>query len=552
MHNPGQRDTHVLLLMPTGRDAEMTAAYLGEAGIQVDPCISIDELCNKVLDGKGGAVLLAEEALMPNSMQCLLRALSNQPPWSDFPLVVLTAGGGAAPRNLPILQALSEAGNVTLIERPTRVITLVSAIQSALRSRRRQYQMRDLLVNEKKASEERALLFKEATAAREEAEAINRAKDVFLATLSHELRTPLTAVLGWVRVLRGVKMDEQIARHALEVIERNARSQHQLIQDLLEVSRIITGKLRLDVRPIRLESVVNAAIDSVRPAVDAKAIRLDLKVDPNANHVKGDPDRLQQVIWNLLSNAAKFAPKNGQIGVEVSRHGSEARITVSDNGQGIPAEFLPFVFDRFRQIDGSTTRTHGGLGLGLAVVRHLVEQHGGTVSAQSDGDGQGAVFTINLPVLAVCIEHCGETKTDRSANGAGFEHAYNLAGIRVLVVDDQVDALELISVVLRYAGAEVFTADSAASALQLVKETEPDILVSDIGMPVKDGVSLISELRARAGTPGRNLRAVALSAYAADEDRDRSIAAGFDCHLTKPVEPDVLIATVARLAEPAA
>ncbi len=347
-------------------------------------------------------------------------------------------------------------------------------------------------------------------------------------------------------------MDDKIARHALEVIERNARSQHQLIQDLLEVSRIITGKLRLDVRPVKLESVVKAAIDSVRPAVDAKAIRLDLKVDPNANHVKGDPDRLQQVIWNLLSNAAKFAPKNGQIGVEVSRHGSEARITVSDNGQGIPAEFLPYVFDRFRQIDGSTTRTHGGLGLGLAVVRHLVEQHGGTVSAQSDGNGHGAVFTINLPALAVCIEHCGEAKTDRSVNGAGFERTNNLAGIRVLVVDDQVDALELISVVLRYAGAEVFTADSAASALQLVKETEPDILVSDIGMPEKDGVSLISELRARAGTPGRNIRAVALSAYAADVDRDRSIKAGFDCHLTKPVEPDDLITTVARLADSAA
>src|SRR5919205_695529 len=304
--------------------------------------------------------------------------LARQPPWSDFPLVVLTGGGESAPGGTDILKSLGDAVNVTLVERPTRVITILSAVRAALRARRRQYEVRAHLLTERLAQEERARLLEEAVAARAEAEAVNRAKDVFLATLSHELRTPLTAILGWVRILHDKGVDAEVSRHGLDVIERNAEAQYQLIRDLLDVSRIISGKLQLNTRPVGLAPVVDAALDSVRQAADAKSIRLGAEYDGEAGLVTGAPDRLQQVVWNLLSNAIKFTPKGGRVGVRVERYGSDVRVKVSDTGQGIAPEFLPHVFERFRQQDGSTTREHGGLGLGLAIVRHLVDQHGGS------------------------------------------------------------------------------------------------------------------------------------------------------------------------------
>jgi signal transduction histidine kinase/CheY-like chemotaxis protein len=538
--DPESWDERVLILAPTGRDASLTGKYLAESGVSVEPCAAMEELCEKLSAG-AGAALISEEALTPHALRCLVEALGRQPAWSDFPLVILTSGG-ATPANLGTLKSLGEVGNTTLVERPTRVITLVSAIQSALRARRRQYQVRDHLAAEKRAQDE-------AIEARNQADAANRAKDLFLATLSHELRTPLTAVLGWAHILRNTKMDEETVRHGLQVIERNAASQNQLIDDLLDVSRIITGKLRLEVRPVELIPVIEAAVDSVRQAVDARDIELGVEFDAGSDLVRGDPARLQQVIWNLLSNAIKFTPKGGRVEVRLEHRGSDVLIKVSDTGQGITPEFLPYVFERFRQADGSTTRAHGGLGLGLAVVRHLVEQHGGTVSAQSAGERQGATFMVSLPIAAVNEQpEKAEGVASQVSDGAQPDGSGVLRGVRVLVVDDHTDAREVLSLVLTRAGAEVVTAGSAATALETFARNKPDVLVSDIGMPEDDGFTLISRIRSLSSEEGGNIPAIALTAYASEEDRRRSLAASFEKHLPKPVDPEEIIATVASLA----
>jgi CheY-like chemotaxis protein/nitrogen-specific signal transduction histidine kinase len=417
-----------------------------------------------------------------------------------------------------------------------------------VRARRRQYEVRAHLAAERRAQEDRARLLEEAVAARAEAEAVNRAKDIFLATLSHELRTPLTAILGWARVLRDTGMEGDAARHGLDVIERNAEAQHQLIRDLLDVSRIISGKLQLKTRQVELAPVVRAALDSVRQAADAKAIRLGAEYDDETDLVTGDPDRLQQVVWNLLSNAIKFTPKGGRVGVRVERAGSDVCVSVSDTGQGISPEFLPHVFERFRQQDGSTTREHGGLGLGLAIVRHLVEQHGGRVSAESDGETRGSTFTFSLPVAAVNAPAGARESAGPSASQASPGEAEGtLDGVRVLVVDDQPDARELLALVLAKAGAEVSTAAAASEALEFLQREQVDVLVSDIGMPGEDGYALIGRVRGLPAQRARRTPSVALTAYASEEDRRRALAAGFDTHLPKPVEPAELVSVVAGL-----
>ena len=544
-----ERDERVLVLAPTGRDASLTDKYLAESGVNVEACAGMVELCEKVAAG-AGAALISEEALTPEALNCLLEELGRQPAWSDFPVVVLTAGGGAGPAAVGALKALGESGNMTLVERPTRVITLVSAVRSALRARRRQYEVRAHLDAEQRARAERTRLLTEAVRAREQAEAANRAKDLFLATLSHELRTPLTAVLGWARMLRATKMDEATASHGLQVIERNAESQHQLIEDLLDVSRIISGKLRLDVKQVGLTRIIEAAVDSVQQAVEAKSIGLDVVVESESDLVRGDPDRLQQVVWNLLSNAIKFTPKGGRVGVRVERDGSDVCIKVSDTGAGIAAEFLPHVFERFRQADGSTTREHGGLGLGLAVVRHLVEQHGGTVQAESAGEHLGSTFTVSLPISAVDTRGAAGARDAAAPDAprAPQEGGARLKGVRVLVVDDHTDARELLSMVLSSAGASVTSAASAQDALESVRRARPHVLVSDIGMPGEDGFALISRVKALPPEEGGRTPAVALTAYATEEDRRRALSAGFSEHLPKPVEPAELVAAVAHLA----
>jgi PAS domain S-box-containing protein len=396
----------------------------------------------------------------------------------------------------------------------------------------------------------RAELLTRERASRAEAEEANRLKDEFLATLSHELRTPLTSILGWARLLQTDNFDAASTTRALETIERNARAQNQLIDDLLDTSRIITGKLRLDVRSVDLADVITAATDSVRPAAEAKEIRLQTLLDPQAGPVSGDPNRLQQVVWNLVSNAIKFTPKKGRVQVRLERVNSHIEITVADTGMGIAPEFLPHVFDRFRQADQATTRTHGGLGLGLAIVRQLVELHGGTVSAHSDGIGQGATFTIYLPLLPVRQESASDLPRVHPAARSETALACppELEGLRVLIVDDEADTRDLLLAVLTSCGAEVTPTASTAEALERIGREQFDVLVTDIGMPGEDGYSLIEKVRMLPAERGGTLPAAALTAYARMEDRVRALRSGFQIHVPKPVDPTELITVVANLA----
>jgi signal transduction histidine kinase/CheY-like chemotaxis protein len=546
--SPDNRDERILILAPTGRDAEMTARFLDEANLSSQICADIEEMCREMLAGCG-LVFLTGEALTTEALQCLVEALAEQPTWSDLPLIVLTSGGAAKPANADALNALGEAGNVTLIERPVRAATLLSAIKSALRARRRQYDVRNHLEAEARASAERERLLVSEQSARSEAEAASRLKDEFLATVSHELRTPMTAVLGWIHILRGGQLDYTASTHALEIIERNARSQNQLIEDLLDVSRIITGKLRLDVRRVDPMSIIEAAIEAVLPAAEAKEIRVQKVLDTAVSSISGDPSRLQQVIWNLLSNAIKFTPRGGRVQVRLERVESHIEISVSDSGEGIKQEFLPFVFDRFRQADGTSARRFGGLGLGLAIVRHLVELHGGTVEATSDGDGMGASFVVRLPLLPVYQLAPGGERVHPTESDAqlAIEYPDDLAGLKVLVVDDEADTLELIKVLLGQCGATVTTAGSAAEALLAVERVRPDVIISDIGMPTEDGFEFIRKVRQLPPEKGGKIPAVALTAYARAEDRLRVLRSGYQMHISKPVELAELVAVVANV-----
>ena len=402
-----------------------------------------------------------------------------------------------------------------------------------------------------------------AEAARDAAETANRLKDEFLATLSHELRTPLNAILGWATILRrGGAADAEDVEQGLETIERNARAQAQLIDDLLDMSRIISGKLRLDVQPVDPAAFIDAAVETVRPAAEAKDIRLQKLLDPLAGPVAGDPNRLQQVVWNLLSNAIKFTPKGGRVRVMLGRVNSHVEVVVTDSGQGISPEFLPHVFERFRQADATSTRRHGGLGLGLSIVKHLVELHGGTVRADSPGEGHGSTFTVTLPLTVIHTRAGDERMAPRahpttprgpaaSSSAAAAAPDYELVplgGLRVLAVDDEPDARELIRRLLGGCGAEVRTCASAAEALAALDAFAPDVLISDIGMPGTDGYDFLRQVRARTATVGGRTPAIALTAFARSEDRTRALRAGYIAHVAKPVEPAELIATVASVA----
>lgn len=412
-------------------------------------------------------------------------------------------------------------------------------------------ELKQEMAERKQAEEERARLLVREQAARADAEAANRTKDEFLATLSHELRTPLTSILGWVHLLRAGSLPPAAAVSALETIERNAKAQSQLIDDLLDVSRIITGKLRIESVPVEIKSVIEAAVDSVRPAATSKNIKLEMKLDPHVGNVLGDPNRLQQVAWNLFSNAVKFTPDGGRVEVRLSQVDSQVRVEVEDTGQGIRSDFLPHVFDRFRQADGTTTRTHGGLGLGLAIVRHLVELHGGTIYAASSGENLGSTFTVVLPAADAV-----EKKADAQQNANAADDGDPLSGcdetlddLRVLVVDDEADTRELVKVILTRCGAEVKTCSAASEALSALESWKPDVLVSDIGMPGEDGYALIKKVRARAAWDEHRLPAVALTAYAGAEDRARALSSGFQRHMAKPLEPRELIIVIATLAQ---
>jgi len=386
---------------------------------------------------------------------------------------------------------------------------------------------------------------------RAEAEAANCAKDEFLSILSHELRTPLNAILGWSTMLRQKNLSEDKVARALETIERNAKSQAQLIEDILDISRIITGKLRLRVRPVNLVPVIESAIESVQLAAEAKSIRLHSVLDSEAGPLLGDADRLQQVVWNLLSNALKFTPKDGRVQISLQRVNSHVEITVSDTGAGISSDFLPFVFDRFSQHDSTTTRSYGGLGLGLAIVRQLVELHGGTVTVVSPGIGQGTTFTVKLPVMIIHLPPSDPEPLNSLVEPNGrFQASPTLEGLRILVVEDEADALELLSTILEKYGADVIAVASVKEALTIIETASDrslDVLVSDIGMPDEDGYSLIRKLRQLEAQRGGRLPAIALTAYARNDDRQQALLTGFQMHLTKPVDAAELVAVVASL-----
>jgi PAS domain S-box-containing protein len=400
----------------------------------------------------------------------------------------------------------------------------------------------------KQAEQEREQLLLREKAARTEAETANRLKDEFLATLSHELRTPLNAMSGWTQLLTTRKFDETTTARALETIDRNTKSLKILIEDVLDVSRIITGKLNLKVIPVQLITVVEAALDTVRPAAEAKEIRLKSISDSSLKLVLGDANRLQQIVWNLVSNAIKFTPHGGSVDVQLVQIDSHVQIRVRDTGEGIAAEFLPYVFERFRQADSSSTRSHGGLGLGLAIVRHLVELHGGTVRAESPGIGQGATFIVTLPLKPALKPTTPEQLSPTTTHEVAENCLPTLEGLRVLVVDDEVDARELIKAMLQPLGVEVMAAASAIEALIALQAFQPDVLVSDIGMPGENGYALIRQLRALSEEQGGRIPAVALTAYARAEDRTQALLAGFQLHVPKPVNQAELAAVVANLA----
>ncbi len=437
------------------------------------------------------------------------------------------------------------------------------------------------ITERKQAEEVRAQVIREQTA-RHEAEAANRMKDEFLAVLSHELRTPLTSMLGWSKILRAKKLDDKATSRALEAIERNAISQMQLIEDILDVSRIIRGQLRLNVSAVNLLSVMEAALEAVRPLAEPKEIKLNTFLDTTVGSVYGDPARLQQIVWNLLTNAIKFTPKGGRVEVRLSTYfgfsisdfglGSDAenldsssanetsnlkskipnpksqyaQIQVIDTGIGISAEFLPKVFERFRQADSTTTRSHNGLGLGLAIVRHLVELHKGTIFAQSPGTGQGAIFTVRLPLLQ---DNRGNRGNRELAGEISSVASTPLTGLRVLVVDDEADTRNFLSFMFEEYGAITTAVASVDEALAVLEQAKPDILISDIGMSEQDGYTLIRKLRSLEPEKGGCIPAIALTAYTREEDRLEALSAGFQQHLSKPIDPNKLIAMVANVLE---
>jgi signal transduction histidine kinase/ActR/RegA family two-component response regulator len=667
-------ESRVLLLPPTRRDADAIDKLLRGANVDCATCPSVEALCAEFAAG-GAAMIVSEEALAGDNRQ-LAECLAAQPVWSDLPVIVLSRAGAESASLGRVMQLL---GNVSVLERPVRVSTFFSVVNSALRARDRQYQVRDHLqsldriadelrrsraqqelvvrganvgvwtcplpfdrllwddavkahfhlspdeevtidlfyqrlhpddrertrqaieasiagrrsydidyrtlspdgrsvkwiramgrgfydeagepvrfdgitidVTERKAVElDRERLLESERAARTELERANQMKDEFLATLSHELRNPLNAILGWAQILNNGQLPAEDVAEGIEVIERNARAQAQIIEDLLDMSRIISGKIRLDVQRVDLAAVVRAAIETIKPAADAKGIRLRAVLDPIASPISGDPNRLQQVFWNLLSNAVKFTPRGGAVQIVLERVNSHLEVSVVDSGEGIDPQFLPHVFDRFRQADATTTRTHGGLGLGLAIVRQLVELHGGVVRAKSAGRGAGATFVVHLPLTAIVPERHAATERRHpvaSVSPNTVEACAEIAGVTVVVVDDEPDARGLLRRLLEDCDAKVFDAASAADALHLVQSVRPDVLVSDIGMPGEDGYSLIRRLRELPVEQGGGTPAVALTAYARADDRVNVVLAGFQHHLSKPVEPAELIAIVASLA----
>ena len=463
-------------------------------------------------------------------------------------------GFGREALAMPLINVCSEHSAVIPAESYTALESHDQRLRTIIQLQQKASSLQAEIAERNEVEEKlRAALIREQLA-RAEAETANRMKDEFLATVSHELRTPLNAIMGWSHMLRSGQLDEATRARALEIIDRNAKSQAQLIEDILDISRMINGKLYLNMEAVDVASVINAAVDAVQLASEAKGIQLQLTLDPAACHILGDAGRLQQVVWNLLSNAIKFTPSGGRVEVRFECADSNVQIRVSDTGQGINPDFLPYVFDRFRQADATSTRQIGGLGLGLAIVRHLIELHGGTVHAESAGAGCGATFSISLP-LAPARDGAkfrrSVTGTLRPIEDRRRSATSSLAGVHVLLVDDDPDMLQVLSMILTAAKATVQTAASAPEALEMLESYKPDVLVSDLAMPDEDGYSLIRKVRAIDAERGQQTQAVALTALVRVEDRARALSAGFNMFVPKPVEPSELITAIASLAETA-
>lgn len=514
-------EKRVLVLMPTGRDAALVCTSLEKADIKAQPCADAKDLEKEISNG-GGAVLLAEEALRNGTLEQLIDSFNNHPVWSDIPVVIFAAN---AYNSEKLSVTVGSRLNATIVERPIRITMLISAVRGALRARERQYQTRDLLNQLEEADQQ---------------------KDLFLATLSHELRTPLNSMLGWINLLRN-KAEEQIdLEHGLDVIERNARTQAKLISDILFVSRAIAGKLEIAQNIIDISSVARSAADTILPAAEAKNIELKTSIDKDLKPITGDADRLQQVFLNLLTNAVKFTPPGGQISISVRGGDSTIEIKIADSGKGIKPEFLPFIFERFRQADNSYTREVGGLGLGLAIVRHLVELHDGSVQAFSEGEDRGTIFTVTLPVTQKA-----DTRHLPDQNNSSQTHPSNemLEGIHVLIVEDDEDSREMLIVMFDQYAMKTTAVDSASAALEAVKNLRPDILISDVGLPGEDGYTLIRKIRRLSPEQNGNIPAIALTGYASLQDRAQAIEAGYQDHLPKPIDLEILIEQIKNLLD---
>lgn len=505
-------EDRLLILAPTGKDAVLTQSILSRAGMQAVTCRDIGQVRVELADG-AAALLLAEEALAHDSKGHLVGWLAQQPPWSDLPVLVLARPGADS---MAVAQAMDLLGNVSVLERPIRVAALVSVVRTALRARQRQYQIREHL-RERMRGE----------AALRDAD---RRKDEFLAILAHELRNPLAPIRNSLHILRLTARDDPAVERVGDMLERQVNHMVRLVDDLLEVSRITRGKIELRKESIEVAAIVRSAVETSRPLIDAAGHQLAVTLPSEPLTLEGDLVRLAQVLANLLNNAAKYTDPGGQIWLTVACAGSEIQISVRDNGAGIAADMLPRVFDLFTQVDRTAGKAHGGLGIGLSLVKSLVDLHGGRVAARSAGIGQGSEFTVHLP-RALGAQHSGPTPAHQRPGAA-------TAPRRILVVDDNRDAAESLGMLLKLLGAEVQVAYDGPEALQVIGAFRPAIILLDLGMPGMDGYEVARQLRQR--PEGRDATLIALTGWGQEEDRRRSKAAGFDHHLIKPADRSVL------------
>ncbi len=521
----GRLDDRILIFAPVGKDAPLTLEVLQRTDLKGTVCDTAHGLCVEIERG-ASVILLTEEALENAGIGELMECLRTQPAWSDIP-ILLFADAERSEIYLRTLRLLEGLRNVVLLERPIRLGVALSLIRSAIRGRNRQYELRDLL--------------KALADARVEAETANRLKDEFLATLSHELRTPLNAILGWTAMLRDGNVQQKHVMRALETIHRNATAQVQIVDDLLDVSRIVRGNVQLAPTLMPIGPLVTLAVESITPTAEAKGVTIGASVGDTPVFVWGDPDRLQQVLWNLMVNAVKFTPAGGRVDVRMDATATEVTISVADTGAGIPPNFLPHVFERFRQADGSSTRPHGGLGLGLSIVRHLVELHGGRMQAESGGEGNGSTFTVHLPV-----RHAHERAATAVAAGRRRRRLPELEGTHILVVDDHEEARQLLRAMLAGTGVRISEADSSARAFKIMIEDRPDIILADVAMPEQDGYTMMRAIRSLPDGP--RIRAIAVSAHARREDGQLALKSGFDEHISKPVQPQSLFEALERVS----